>query len=126
MLVDILCYSKMPPSSRKQQIAAAHKKGQIILADKRSTLTSETATDDLWNMLQAANLCIEELEQQLAQKNTELCRLQSELEKSNQKLQKNLEDSTLWKEKHGKTYHELCMQRQTTKRGQQKLDYRNS
>jgi hypothetical protein len=40
-------------------------------------LASETATDDLWNRLQAANLHIEELEQQLAQKDTEFvgCKL---------------------------------------------------
>ena len=31
------------------------------------------------------------------------------------------DSSVLWKEKHEKTYHELRMQRQTTKRGQQKL-----
>ena len=101
----------MPPSSRKQQIAAAHKKGQSILAEKRATLTSETALDDLWESLQAANLRIEELEQQLAQKDTELSRLRCELEKSGQKLQKNQNDSALWKEKHGKMYYELRMQR---------------
>ena len=111
----------MPPSSRKQQIAAAHKKGQNVLADKRSTLSSGTVADDLWDRLQVANLRIEELEQQLAQKDSELCRLQSELERSNQKLQKNQEDSALWKAKQGKTYHELRMQRQTTKRGQRKM-----
>ena len=111
----------MPPSSRKQQIAAAHKKGQNVLADKRSTLSSGTVADDLWDRLQVANLRIEELEQQLAQKNSELCRLQSELERSNQKLQKNQEDSALWKAKQGETYHELRMQRQTTKRGQRKM-----
>ena len=66
----------MPPSSRKQQIAAAHKKGQNVLADKRSTLSSGTVADDLWDRLQVANLRIEELEQQLAQKDSELCRLQ--------------------------------------------------
>ena len=64
---------------------------------------------------------IEELEQQLTQKDSELCRLQSEIERSNQKLQKNQEDSALWKAKQGKTYHELRMQRQTTKRGQRKM-----
>ena len=112
---------QMPPSSRKQQIAAAHKKGQNVLADKHSALSSETAADDLWVKLQVANLCIEELEQQLAQKDSELFRLQSELERSNQKLQKNREDSALLEAKQGKTYHELRMQRQTTKRGQKKL-----
>ena len=111
----------MPPLSQKQQIAAAHQKGQNILAEKHAILTSETATDDLLDRLQAANLHIEELEQQLAQKDAELCRLQSELEKSNQRLQKNKEDSVLWKEKHEKTYHELHMQHQTTKCGQEKL-----
>jgi predicted nucleic acid-binding Zn-ribbon protein len=83
-------------------------------------LSSETAADDLWDRLQVANLRIEELEQQLAQKDSELCRLQSELESSNQKLQKNQGDSALWKAKQGETYHELRMQRQTTKRAQKK------
>ena len=105
----------MPPSSRKQQIAAAHKKVQNVLTDKRSTLSSGTVADNLWDRLQVANLHIEELEQQLAQKDSELCRLQSELERSNQKLQKNQEDFALWKAKQGKTYHELRMQHQTTK-----------
>ena len=112
---------QMPPSSRKQQIAAAHKKVQNVLTDKCSTLSSGTVADNLWDRLQVANLRIEELEQQLAQKDSELCRLQSELERSNQKLQKNQEDSALWKAKQGKTYHELRMQRQTTKRGQRKM-----
>ena len=96
-------------------------KRQNILAEKHAILTSETATDDLWDRLQAANLHIEELEQQLAQKDAELCRLWSELEKSNQRLQKNKEDFVLWKEKHRKTYHEHHMQCQTTKHGQEKL-----
>ena len=36
-------------------------------------------------------------------------------------MQKNQEDSVLWKAKQGKTYHELCMQHQTTKHGQKKM-----
>ena len=111
----------MPPSSKKQHLDAARKKGQDVLADKRSTLASKTAPDELWSRLQSANLRIEKLEQQLVQKDAELCMLKSELEKSNQKLQKNQEDSALWKTKHGKMHHELRMQRQTTKRGQEKL-----
>ena len=111
----------MPPSSRNQHLAAARAKGKSIQADKQAALASETATDDLWNSLQAANSHIEELEQQLAQKNAECHRLQSELDKSNQKLQNYKDSSAFWKEKQEKTYHELCMQHQTTKQGKEKL-----
>ena len=59
--------------------------------------------------------------QLLADKDMECRRLQSELNKSNQELQKHQNSSALWKTKHEKTYHELHMQWQTTKRGQDKL-----
>ena len=103
------------PSARNKHLAAARAKGKSVQADKQAVLASETVTDDLWNSLQAANLRIEELEQQLAQKDAECHRLQSELEKSNQKLQNHKDSSAIWKEKQEKTYHELRMQRQTTK-----------
>ena len=108
-------------SGRNKHLAAARAKGKSIQADKKAALASETVTDDLWNSLQAANLHIEELEQQLAQKDAECHRLQSELEKSNQKLQNHKDGSAFWKEKQEKTHHELRMQRQTTKRGKEKL-----
>ena len=112
----------MPATSgRNKHLAAARAKGKSIQADKQAALASETATDDLWNSLQAANLHIEELEQQLAQKDAECHRLQSELEKSNQKFQNHKDSSAFWKEKQEKTHHELRMQRQTTKRGKEKL-----
>ncbi|KAF8803080.1 hypothetical protein BYT27DRAFT_7110622, partial [Phlegmacium glaucopus] len=105
----------------KQQVAAAHAKGQEALAEKQAILASETATNDLLSRLQAANSHIEVLEQLLSQKEIECGRLQSELEKSNENLQKHKDSSALWKAKHEKTYHELCMQCQSTKRGQGKL-----
>ena len=111
----------MPPSSRNQHLAAACAKGKSIQAEKQAVLASETASDDLWNKLQVANARIEELEQQLAQKNAECHRLQSELEKSKQTLQNHRDNSAFWKEKQEKTYHELRMQRQTSKRGKEKL-----
>ena len=77
----------MPTIAQKQQMATAHAKGQELLAEKRTVLVSETATSDVWDSLQAAKSHIEELEQLLADKDMECCRLQSELNKSNQKLQ---------------------------------------
>jgi len=63
----------------------------------------------MWNKLQAANLHIEELEQQLAQKDTKCCKLQSELKKSKQKLQNYQNGSSHWKTKQEETHHELHM-----------------
>ncbi|KAF8804555.1 hypothetical protein BYT27DRAFT_7259036 [Phlegmacium glaucopus] len=97
----------MPTTSQKQQIAAAHAKGQEALTEKRAILASETATNDILSRLQAANSHIEVLEQLLSQKEIECGRLQSELEKCNENLQKHKDSSALWKEKHEKTYHEL-------------------
>jgi len=105
----------MPTTSQKQQRAAAYAKGQAVIAEKWAVLASETATNDLWDRLEAANLRIEALEQLLSEKEMQCCRLKSELEKSNQKLQKHQDDSALWKMKHKKTYHELHMQHQSTK-----------
>src|SRR5437016_4891397 len=106
----------MPPTTaRKRQASAAHAKGQEVLAEKWAIMASETATNDLWNSLQAANSRIEQLEKQLADKDVECHRLQSELDNFKQKLQKHQDSSSLWKAKHEKTYHELRMQRQTTK-----------
>jgi predicted nucleic acid-binding Zn-ribbon protein len=123
MLAGILLLSKfsMALSSQNQHLAAARAKAKIVLADKQATLASETATDDFWNRLQVANSHIEELEQQLAQRDADCIRLQSELDKSNQKLDKHQEGSALWKAKHEKTYYELRMQHQTTQQGQVKL-----
>ena len=108
-------------SSRKKQAAVANLKAQELHSEKRAVLASETVTDDLWNSLQAANSRIEELENLLADRDTECHRLKSELDKANQKLHMHKDSSALWQEKHEKTYHELRMQRQTTQRGQQKL-----
>jgi len=96
-------------------------RAQEVIAEKGAVLASETTTDDLWNSLQVANSCIKDLENLLAEKDTECQRLQSELDKANQKLDMHQDSSALWKEKHEKTYHELRMQRQTTKQGQKKL-----
>ena len=111
----------MPTKGQKQQMAAARAKGQESLVEKRTVLTSETAKEDLWDRLQTANSRIAELEQLLAQKDTECQTLQTELEKSNQNLKKHQDDSAFWKKKHKETYHELRMQCQTTKRGKDKV-----
>jgi hypothetical protein len=111
----------MPSKGQKQQLAAARAKGQDTLIEKRAVLTSETANDDLWDRLQTANSQILELEQLLEKKDTELRMLQHELEKFKQNLKKSQDDSALWRTKHKDTYHELRMQRQTTKRGKEKL-----
>jgi hypothetical protein len=109
------------PTGRQRQAASANTKGNEVQAEMRSILSSETATSDLWNSLQAANSRISELEKLLAEKDMECHKLQSALENCNQKLHKHQDSSALWKEKHEKTYHELRMQRQTTKRGKEKL-----
>ena len=102
-------------TGRKRQAAEAQLRGQEVIADKRAALASETATDDLWNRLQAANSRIKDLENLLAEKDTECHRLQSELDKAIKKLHVHQDNSAVWKEKHEETYHELRMQRQTTK-----------
>ena len=94
----------------KQQAAAANLRAQEVHAEQRAVLASETATDDLWNSLQAANSRIKELENLLAEKDAECSRLQSELAKVNEKLHVYQDSSALLKAKHEKTYHELCMQ----------------
>ena len=108
-------------TGRKRQAAEAQLRGQEVIADKRAALASETATDDLWNRLQAANSRIKDLENLLAEKDTECHRLQSELDKAIKKLHVHQDNSAVWKEKHEETYHELRMQCQTTKQGQEKL-----
>ena len=109
------------PTARQRQASSANAKGNEVLAEKKSILSSETAKNDLWDSLQAANLRISELEQLLAEKDTECHRLQTALDNCNQKLQKHQDSSAVWKVKHEKIYHELRMQRQTTKRGKEKL-----
>ena len=90
-------------SSRKKQAAVANLKAQELRSEKRAVLASETVTDDLWNSLQAANSRIEELENLLADRDTECHRLKSELDKANQKLHMHKDSSALWQEKHEKT-----------------------
>jgi hypothetical protein len=110
-----------PTAARKRQAAAANSRAQEVHTEKRAVFASETATNDLWDRLQAANSHIKELENLLIDKDTEYHRLQAELDKANQKLHMYQDSSALWKAKHEKAYHELRMQRQTTKRGQEKL-----
>jgi len=116
-----LCYSSAKVS-QKQQLAAVQTKGCKILAEKHAVQASETASEDLWNELQTANLCIQELELYLAQKIAECTNLQSELEKANKRLAKHHADSNFWKSKHEGTYCELRLQRQTAKQKQEKAD----
>ncbi|KAF9476975.1 hypothetical protein BDN70DRAFT_811358 [Pholiota conissans] len=108
----------MPPKKTafKENLA----KGRDVKAVKQSTLESETVTEDLWNDLQKANLQIQSLELELSQKASECEKLCSELDKLRKKLEKYEADTSHWKIKHKDTYHELRMQRQTTKRGQVK------
>ena len=115
------CFIMPRSTGRQRQAASASQKANEVQDEKRSILTSETAKNDLWNSLQAANLRISELEKLLEEKDLECHRLQSALDNCNQKLQKHHDSSALWKEKHEKTYHELHMQSQTTKRGKEKL-----
>ncbi|KAF8872932.1 hypothetical protein CPB84DRAFT_1854232 [Gymnopilus junonius] len=107
----------MPPSKRKQQLAAL----EANRAEKQDALSSETSVNELWSSLQSAKKHITELEAQLALKNEECSKLQSSLNKCQEKLAKSQEKSTNLEEKQKNTYHELRMQRQTTKRGQKKL-----
>ena len=55
-------------TARQQHLASASTKANEVQAEKRSTLASETAKNDLWDSLQAANSCIAELEQLLAER----------------------------------------------------------
>ena len=109
----------MPLPKGKQAVGMA--KAREALAEKKAALDSETAKEDIWNKLKAANSRIDELELLLLQKTTECTTLQSDLEKTNGKLAKFQADASLWKEKHQDTYHELRMQRQTTKRWKDKI-----
>jgi len=111
----------MPTSAQKKQRAAAHAKGQAALTEKHAALASDTAIDDLWNQLQAANSRIEELEQLLAQKDTDLCKMQSELEKTKKKLVESWDDSKLMKKRQDDTSHRLHMERQRLERGKVKM-----
>ena len=63
-----------------------------------------TATDDLWKSLQDANMHIKELENLLTDNDTECHRLQSELDKANQKLYTYKDSFAFLKAKHEETY----------------------
>jgi chromosome segregation ATPase len=108
----------MPPKKAKNSAALA--KAREVLSDKNILLASETATEDLLSELQAAHVQIRSLEVELAQKNAECNQLHLDLEIANQKLAKQEADLSFLKSKQEKTYHELCMQRQTAKQGQVK------
>lgn len=110
----------MPPG--RKHIPDALAKGREVLAEKRAALASETAPDDLWANLQNAKSCIARLELALAQKNDECQKLQSELEKLNQKWTQSQAEVSEWKLKHQMTYRDLCTQCQATKRGWDKLE----
>ena len=109
----------MPLAKGKQ--AAGMAKAREARAEKKTSLESETAMEDIWDELKTANSRIHELELLLAQKTTECTVLQSNLEKSNQQLAKFRADASLWKAKHKSTYHELRMERQITKRWKNKI-----
>lgn len=105
-------------------IQARLAKSRGCLAQKKDTMSSETATEDLWTKLNAANLRINKLELALAQKNAACEELRSDLESSraqyeklSQKQTQARADVSLWKSKHQKIYHEVRMQRQATQRG---------
>ena len=80
----------MPPAKEKQ--AAVMAKAREARAEKKAALDSETAKNDLWDELKTA-----ELELLLFQKTTECTSLQSDLEKSNQKLADFQADASLWR-----------------------------
>ncbi|KAF8817101.1 hypothetical protein BYT27DRAFT_7247656 [Phlegmacium glaucopus] len=81
-------------------------KGRAIKAEKQA---------------QSAKLRITELELEVIQKSSECKQLQVELDKSNKKCSQLAADLSMWESKHKDTYHKLRMQRQTTKRGQDKV-----
>jgi len=108
----------MPPT---KAVLANLAKGRAAKAEKQTQLSSESAIDDLWSSLQAANWHITELENELAEKNAEFNKLQAKLEKSTQQCSQLATDLSLWKSKHKLIYHDLRMQRQTSKCGQDKI-----
>ena len=108
----------MPPT---KAVLANLAKERAAKAEKQTQLSSESAIDNLWSSLQAANGHITELENELAEKNAEFNKLQAKLEKSTQQCSQLATDLSLWKSKHKLIYHDLQMQRQTSKRGQDKI-----
>ena len=112
----------MPPT---KAVLANLAKGRAAKAEKQAQLSSESAIDDLWSSLQAANGHITELENELAEKNAELNKLQAKLEKCTQQCSQQCSqlatDVSLWNSKHKLIYHDLQMQRQTSKRGQDQI-----
>ena len=91
-------------------------------AQKRAALGSETAAEDLWDQLQEALANNKELEQQLSQKSLECESLHSELETFRQKCTQLTDEVFHWRSKQEATYHSLCMECQTAKRGSTKID----
>lgn len=110
----------MPPG--RKHLADALAKGREVLAQQKEAFASETVHNDLWGSLQIAKSQIGELEVALAQESAERQRLQSALEKSNQKCSQLQAEVSQWKLKHQSTYRDLRTQRQATKRGHNKLE----
>ncbi|KAF9474254.1 hypothetical protein BDN70DRAFT_908580 [Pholiota conissans] len=110
----------MPPSKRKLAQIAAMEKARDVLSSQQAVLASDTAKEDLWKDLQTANLHIQDLKSELAQKDIEIKKISTKFEKATEKLNEYEALISLWKTKHADTYHELHMQRQTTKRAQAK------
>jgi len=108
----------MPPT---EAVLANLAKGRAATAEKQAQLSSESAIDDLWSSLQAANGHSTELENELAEKNAKLNKLQAKLKKSTQQRSQLAADLSLWKSKHKLIYHDLQMQCQTSKCGQDKI-----
>ena len=92
------------------------------LAQKHAALGSDTAAEDLWDQLQEALNNNEELEQQLSQKSLECKSLHSELETFRKKCTQLTDEVFHWRSKQEATYHSLCMEHQTAKRGSAKID----
>ncbi|KAF8813366.1 hypothetical protein BYT27DRAFT_7250897, partial [Phlegmacium glaucopus] len=109
----------MPPN--RATLTENLAKGRAIKAEKQAQVSSESALDDLWSSLQSVKLCITELELEVIQKSSECKQLQVELDKSNKKCSQLAADLSMWESKHKDTYYKLCMQRQTTKCGQDKV-----
>jgi len=66
----------MPPT---KAVLANLAKGRAAKAEKEAQLSSESAIDDLWSSLQAANGRITELENELAEKNQQCSQLAADL-----------------------------------------------
>jgi len=87
------------------------------LAEKHSFIATEVNVNDLKEQLYQAIQKTQELERLLSEKEAQYGILQIELERSKDLINELKEEMSLWKAKHKKVYHSLCMQCQAAKHG---------